>query len=479
MKTKQTFTIQQHIKVFVMIFGMISIINIISCKSIQEKKEIAFSHFSGKDTEGIEKLLDDINNSQEKWRIEANKRIDKYRKSDLTIQVIDSTTKQPIPNATITALQTKHLFRFGGIFSTSQYMNNKEKYLQLFKDMGFNASGFPNGLKYKLWIYFKNNDQAKLIKWFRENGLYVRGHCLIWPGNKKGNHLPYDLFDLVQKYQKKPSDILKKEINNYTMNMIETWAKKWDVDEWDVINEPRANHLIQDILGDKIAIETQWFKIAKKNMQHPSGLLYLNENKIISDSSKNEEEKIISKKIKKYYDNVKALLANGAPISGLGFQTRFGKMIPAELIYKRLCVFDEFNLQIAATEFEIKKSIKSELDKTLMTERVMTIYFSHSLVNGIYSWTILNNPPKADSKQPQDNNTGLINPDYTPNLRGKMWLYLTKNKWHTNEQLNTQKDGTISLRGFKGTYKVKIKTANKEKELNLILDKDMKLTIEI
>ena len=458
------------------IITTLSVFFVNSCISLQLTQNETSSIFSGKDTQGIEEIIKKVENPTEKWRIDANKRIDKYRKAQLTIKVIDAKTKKAIPNASVSVVQIKHSFRFGGIINTSQYIKNKKKYLQLFNDMGFNASGFNNAFKYKLRRWFENRP-PELIKWLRKNHIFLRGHCIIWPGDQTGNHLPKELASLTQEYSENPSDNLKNEINDYTFKMIKTWAKKWDVDEWDVINEPRANHLIQDILGNKIERETEWFKLTKENMQHPQGLLYLNENRIISDPVK--KEKVISKKVQIYYDNVKALLENNAPLSALGFQTRFARTLPAELMYKRLCVFNEFNLPIAATEFEMKQSIGTEFDKALMTERVMTIYFSHPLVNGIYAWTILNNPPSKKKKEPQNQNRGLINPDYTPSLRAKTWLYLTKNKWHTDETLTSNKNGKVSLRAFKGKYKIKVKANNKEKEINLDLEKNKKITIEI
>ena len=456
--------------------AIISLLFFNSCISFQTTEDESPSIFSGKNMQGIEGIVKQIETPTENWRIEANKRIDKYRKSQLTINIINTKTKKAIPNASVSIIQIKHSFRFGGIINTSQYIKDKKKYLQLFNDMGFNASGFNNAFKYKLRKWFVNR-QPELIKWLRKNNIFLRGHCIIWPGSKTGSHLPKELASLTQKYTEKPSEDLKEQIKNYTAEMIKTWAEKWNVDEWDVINEPRGNHLIQDILGNKIQTETEWFKLTKENMQHPSGLLYLNENRVISDADK--KQKVISNNLKGYYDNVKALLKNNAPLSALGFQTRFSEILPAELIYKRLCVFNEFNLPIAATEFEMKKGIKTEYDKAIMTERVMTVYFSHPLVNGIYAWTILNNPKSKKKKEPQDKNRGLINPDYTPNLRGKIWLYLTKNKWHTEETLTSNKNGQVSLRAFKGIYKIKVKTKNEEKEIELNLEKDKEITIKI
>lgn len=38
---------------------------------------------------------------------------------------------------------------------------------------------------------------------------------------------------------------------------------------------------------------------------------------------------------------------------------------------------------------EIGVNVGSEENKAIMTERVITAYFSHPSVNGIYAWTLL------------------------------------------------------------------------------------------
>ena len=58
--------------------------------------------------------------------------------------------------------------------------------------------------------------------------------------------------------------------------------------------------------------------------------------------------------MKQFEREVRLLLENDAPISALGFQSRFANQTPPETIYKRLQYFEKFNLPIAATEFEMK-----------------------------------------------------------------------------------------------------------------------------
>lgn len=85
-------------------------------------------------------------------------------------------------------------------------------------------------------------------------------------------------------------------------------------------------------------------------------------------------------------------LALGAPIEGIGFQSRLKHgLITPDTIYKRLCDFDRFNLPYQATEFEIRedtsKYVYSESKRRILTEYMMVMYFSHPRVTGFWHWT--------------------------------------------------------------------------------------------
>ena len=428
--------------------------------------------YSGFDTAGIETIVRSVEEEKEPWRQEAEKRIDKYRKTDIKVKVINALTGQPVKNAEVTFKLIQHSFRFGGIVNAGDLRKNEELYKKVFLAMGFNASGFNNALKYKLWRGGQKKNPEEIIEWLHSNDISVRGHCLIWPGISQGySHMPKDLVALLEQYKENQSEKVEKEIRQYCFNMIKNWAEKWDVCEWDVINETRANHAIQDLLGKEI--EADWFKTARKYAKNPNAKLYLNENRIISDPGRkqkvikqegkkksvtfNYKNDVKSENIRKYYENVQELLKNGAPINALGFQSRFKKDLPPEMIYQRLSIFNDFGLPITATEFEMTSLIGEELAKAKLTEKVMTIYFSHKLVDGIYAWTLF----PSSFKDAEGNE--IINSDGTPNLRGKVWLYLTKNRWNTHVRVATDTQGTAAIRGFKGKYKITVKADDKEK----------------
>ena len=426
--------------------------------------------YSGDDVTGIESIIADSDRASERWRQEANERIRTIRMADINLQVRDAGTDRPVSGATVHVRLTRHAFKFGGIVSAKSMTENTgsisaAEYRKIFLEFGFNSAGFNNALKYK---QRKSNEEIlpKQLAWFKEHHIPVRGHCLIWPGR---DHMSTEMTELVQSCKKRPSSQNKEKLRRMCEEQIKTWAAKWDVCEWDVINETRGNTDVTDLLGEKVLAD--WFKLAREHAVNPDARLYLNENRIISDPANGVKTAFIQK----YIDTVNFLLRQDAPLTGLGFQSRFQTMLPAKTIYDRLCLFDTFGLPITATEFEMSDGIKDELDKAVMTERVMTVYFSHPLVDGIYAWTLL------PSSEEDEDGTGrnILDGTGLPNLRGKVWLYLMKKRWMTDEVLTTDATGNVSLRGFLGDYEITVECSNRTQTLCIPLTENTNQTIRL
>ena len=250
------------------------------------RKPFALADYSGSDVAGVESVLDESLVESQPWRQQANERIDRHRKATLDRVVDDE--GNPLAGVPVHVKQQRHLFRFGGVVSgRSMHASagdqdarpitavTPEQYKDMFLRLGFNAAGFGMYLKYKRRSMAEPH-LPKLFEWFQEHGIPVRGHCLIWPGGDYGNFMPPGLSKLVYVNDPNanwsstakgvPRDKLteaeQQNVRDLCKRMIEESAGQWPVFEWDVINETRNNHIVQDLVGHDVIAD--WFKITKQ-----------------------------------------------------------------------------------------------------------------------------------------------------------------------------------------------------------------------
>ena len=444
--------------------------------------------YSGKDIKGIEDIVS-IAVAQKDWREDAYKRIDKYRKADLSLTVKDKKGRV-LPNAEITLKQTAHKFPFGMVVQMRKFFGKNAKVYQ--EALPHFANKYGLGIALKLRNGPAMIDETeKFFNWAKNHNSDIRGHCLIWP---HGKFLPRDIEMFVygrriKSYKDhisaKPRDLTpaeKETLRNMVNKQIAEWAAKWDVTDWDVINETRLNTHLMDILGKDIMVD--WFKIARENSVRPDTGLIINENQIVTGSPKKYEEHI-----QKYMDEIQFLVDNGAPITGIGFQARMNWDITADQIWERLSRFNKFGLNLSITEMQAQRTKKNpnlyEYEKAELIESAMTTYFSHPLVDQIFQWDFMANTNrdmdevKELSQKQRNDGRSLIYNDGALKLNGKVYLWLINNHWRTNEIVKTDSKGQVKLRGFKGKYSVNITYNNKTTTEIIYLDNDVSVELKL
>ena len=87
------------------------------------------------------------------------------------------------------------------------------------------------------WLIDSDHLQDTILPRLRSMGLSIRGHNLIWPDGNICMKMQY----LLKK--------IPKLLRLFCENQIKDYVSKWDVDEWDVINEPRVNQDVQKVIG--------------------------------------------------------------------------------------------------------------------------------------------------------------------------------------------------------------------------------------
>lgn len=170
------------------------------------------------------------------WRAEAEERIEKHRKGDLTIKVTDADGK-PIPDATVTANLERIAFNWGTATSSERLLDTKSADSQIYRDTlsrYFNQAVFENEMKWKVWCHQSEAQKGfrtlEALRWLRNHNFSVRGHVMVWPS---WQHSPQFLRELADN-----PDSLRQTIYNNIKDQTNIMYGQFN--EWDVINEPYA-----------------------------------------------------------------------------------------------------------------------------------------------------------------------------------------------------------------------------------------------
>jgi len=241
---------------------------------------------------------------------------------------------------------------------------------------------------------------------------------------------------------------LQQELKDQIQADISEWASLWPVYEWDVINEARDYHRIQDLIGwDQMA---EWFKIGASNAVLPECQYLLNEYGIISAEPVLVNPTGYTSRRDTMMSHLDILQANGAPLSRIRFQSRMTRgYLDPDVIYDGLDEFgDRYGLPMVGTEFEIRAKDTFPVDETLraqITEETLTAYFSHPLVAGLTAWTYMTVEDWA-----------MCSYDGTIKLNGLVWYYLHRIRYVTEASATADAAGEVAVRGFKGDYDITV-----------------------
>jgi endo-1,4-beta-xylanase len=382
------------------------------------------------------------------WRKAAEARIEKIRKGDLTVVVKDKAGK-PVRNAEVAVHMKKHAFRFGTAVSgmamngTRITPENLARYKQEILRL-FNIAVMENETKWPQWSV-ESSRPATLaaIDWLRQNGFEVRGHNLVWPSWRNTN---------VKAAQdaKNDSAALAKVVLDHIAET--TGALKGRLIDWDVMNEPFANHDLMDILGRHAMVD--WFKAARAG--DPAAKLYINDYDILAGEDKAHQDD--------YASTIKYLIDEGAPLDGIGLQSHFpARVTPMDELMKRLDRFAAFGRELEVTEFDINTS--DEATQADYTRDFMTATFSHPQVKAFLMWGFWEGAhwiPKG----------AMMRRDWTLKPNGEVYQDMVFKRWWTDVSGKSNSQGTFATRGFLGDYEIEVKAGGKTKTVRASLSKD-------
>ena len=363
------------------------------------------------------------------WRAEAAERIEKYRKGNLTIAVVDG-AGQPKPGAEVHVKMQRHAYGFGSAITADllfQQSADADRYRDIIA-RDFNKVVIENHLKWVQWEHDRETG-PRAVAWLRGAGLDVRGHVLVWPGKK---NLPKSLLPLFEK-----PEALRPAILNHIAD--EAGFFRGQFVEWDVVNEPFTNFDVQKVLGD--AVLADWFRAARA--ADPEVKLDINDYSSLSTGGCDYPHQ------DHYFKTIREIIDAGGPLEGIGMQGHFNEdLTPIPRLAEILDRFATFGRPIQVTEFDV-----DTLDESLQadyTRDYMTLVFSHPSTIGILTWGFL-------EKAHWIPNAAFYRADWSLRPAGAAWYDLVFKQWWTPEQRGVaDSHGEFKMRGFHGDYVVEV-----------------------
>lgn len=375
------------------------------------------------------------------WRAEAERRIERHRKADLAVTVVDAEGR-PVPGAEVRVRQTRHAFRFGTTVAVPLLYEDtpdSRRYRAALIEL-FNHLSTENALKWPPWSgerggRWNRQKTLEVLQWMHRSGFRVHGHVLVWPSWR---WLP----ESVGKLKDDP-DALRAAVAARIRDTA--GATRGLLDEWDVVNEPFNNHDLMDVLGREVMID--WFRMARE--ADPDARLYINDFGILASGNRTDTPHQAH-----YEETIQFLLAGGAPLEGIGLQSHFTDPLTAPpKLWTILDRFARFGLPMQVTEFDIDTD--DEQLQADYTRDFMTAVFAHPGVNGFVMWGFW----EGRHWRPRG---AMFRRDWTPKPNAEVYRDLVFNRWWTDEQRTTDARGRATVRAFHGTHAVRVEHDGRE-----------------
>ena len=416
------------------------------------------------------------------WRVEAEQRIRQIRTAPMQVGVIDRSGKA-LRGATVHIALQKHDFGFGTALNAATLVKDDKPenaiYRQRFLEL-FNSGSFYNNLKWQAWAGewgpdLNRDTTLQGLRWLRDHDKEIRGHVLVWPSfhnmpafmqaleikpdaapktetandagpTAAGGADEDDVPELTPAEKAKTAPKVEKpappkdtgakstaspeELQRLVLARIDdvTAATAPYISEWDVINEPRDNHDLMDIIGQRVLVD--YFRRARNRL--PNARLALNDYSILSSLTDSISQQ-------QYEDFARYLIENKAPLDVLGFQGHFGASVPSPMYIKTvLDRFAKLGRPMRITEFTIAGD-DDEL-KADFTRDFLTLIYSYPSTIGFQHWGL----------------EQVVNPDGSLSAMGEAYRKLVKEQWNTDVTAQTNARGLTETRGFLGRYNVTV-----------------------
>ena len=400
------------------------------------------------------------------WRAAAAQRIDKYRKGDLTVRVVDA-AGAPVRDASVQVEMTRHAFRFGTEINTPFFAEpldavtrkehsaaDIERYKKFVTD-NFNTTTVGT-FKWEPWRgawakEFGPKNTLSTLAWADANGMWIHAHAPIW---HQFGVMPF------KPGQTPPAEI-KSGIVSWLNEVLNAPTVREKVDSWDAINHPFVFGDVWRDYGKRLNLPDQGLELhldelAQYRKLAPDAQLWVNEGNILVRGGNQFD---------KYVEYLDYLTRHKAPLYGAGFMCHFGVndlTAPQELL-RRMDKLSEQGrkngrpLKLQVTEFDVtadgndEEQVKAQTD---YTRDFYTLMFSQPNVEAIIAWGFWEGEmwlPRA----------AWLDKKWNMRPNGQAVLDLIKRDWWTKAQGQSAIGGVYKLRGFRGDYQITVTQGRK------------------
>ena len=378
------------------------------------------------------------------WRKPAAERIEKHRKADLIVRVMDA-RGAPVRDAAIQVRMTRQAFPFASCVSADLLVRGNgpdaERYRRMV-DEGFSHVTVEYESCQIPWESDKTVAMDAL-KWLRDHGKTVHGCHIIWPHPEDG--LPKDIVAM-----KHDPAAMRQRILGHIDEKVS--ACKGMVSEWNAINELFTNRLLEETLGKPFILDI--FKRAKRI--DPTLRLDMNDYGDMANPS--------AEHIEGHLAWVRYAKEQGAMMDVVGLQCHFNTFLrPMDESFAILDRFAAAGYPIHITELDV--NLRDEWLQADFMRDIMTLLYSHPALEKITLWGFW----EGRQWMPQ---AALWRKDWSIKPVGKVWMDLVKTQWRTNVDLQSDGEGLARVRAFHGEYVMTATAGDKTASANASVGRD-------
>ena len=418
----------------------------------------------------------------------VNEGIEQNRKGDATVKITDK-NGNALKGARVKVAQRSHEFRFGAnVFMLDELESDEknEKYKKHFADL-FNMATLPfywDALEPEKGKPRYPKDSPKVyrrpspdlcIEFCEAHGIEPREHALAYD-----QFFPKWIKDL-------PVDEVKELLCKRYSEISERYADK--IPTIEVTNEMAWVKGKSTFYDENEYVE--WcFKLARE---------YFPNNQLVINDTTNLSWNDRGRATDKYFAYIEANLLKGAPIDAIGMQYHLfnrreneyeatRRTLDPMALYRHMDLYSSFGKPLQITEVTVPAYSWEAEDEEIQAEiieKLYSIWFSHPAVEQIIYWNLVDgyahlwDPDPAKIAASQGDMSigenyyygGLFRFDLSPKPAYYKIKELFQERWHTEEELVADENGTVDFRGFFGSYDVEIEIDGKAVKTSIDLQK--------